>query len=50
MTAEERISLALHYARTYGHIDGNHHRAWVIEHITAALEGRPADETRGIAP
>jgi hypothetical protein len=49
-SAEGRISSALHFARTYGQIQGDHHRAWVIEQITAVLEGRPADGSRGIAP
>lgn len=46
----DRIAAALAVARTYGQIAGDHHKTWVIEQITAALEGRPADATRGTAP
>jgi hypothetical protein len=46
----DHVASALHFARTYGQIAGDHHKTWVIEQMTAALEGRPADAGKGIAP
>ena len=48
--AQERGARALQIAREFGQIAGDHHKTWVIEQMTAALEGRPADASRGVAP
>lgn len=36
---EERIQNALHYAWSYGQIDGGHHKMWVIDQMVRALLG-----------
>lgn len=35
----ERIRMALQVAREYGLIDGEHHKAWVIDQMVRALLG-----------
>jgi len=37
----ERIEKALDYAIHYGGIDGDHHKAWVIDQMVRALTGCP---------
>lgn len=37
----ERVSKALDYARQYGGIEGDHHKAWVIDQMVRALTGCP---------
>lgn len=34
---EERIKNALSYAWSYGQIDGDHHKMWVIDQMVRAL-------------
>lgn len=41
MTSKERIKRALEYADSYGGIDGDHHKMWVIDQIVRALTGSP---------
>ena len=38
---EERIKMALGLAVQYGQIDGDHHKAWVIDQMVRALTGCP---------
>ena len=38
-TPQERIDVALAIARDYGGIDGDHHKAWVIDQIVRTLAG-----------
>ena len=42
MTKRERIDAALTVAVSYGGIDGDHHKAWVIDQMVRALTGCPA--------
>lgn len=35
----DRINLALTLARRYGGIDGDHHKAWVIDQMVRSLAG-----------
>lgn len=45
MTDEgERIEKAIQLAVQYGGIDGDHHKAWVIDQMVRALAGREYDE------
>lgn len=37
MDSNERISKALEIAFQYGQIDGDHHKAWVIDQIVRVL-------------
>lgn len=37
--SEARISDALDIARDYGQIEGDHHRAWVIDQMVRSLTG-----------
>lgn len=39
MTAEQRINKAIELAVQYGRIDGDHHKAWVIDQMTRILAG-----------
>lgn len=39
MTKQDRINRALSYAGRYGGIDGEHHKAWVIDQMVRALCG-----------
>lgn len=39
--ADERIAKALDFAVRYGGIDGDHHKAWVIDQMVRALTGCP---------
>ena len=39
MTTEERIQRAIEFAVSYGGIDGDHHKAWVIDQMVRALTG-----------
>ncbi len=32
---------ALHYMRCYGGIDGDHHKAWVLDQVARILKGTP---------
>ena len=41
--ADERIKRALDYAVRYGGIDGDHHKAWVIDQMVRALTGCPME-------
>lgn len=38
-----RIETALNFARDYGGIDGDHHKAWVIDQMVRALTGNGYD-------
>lgn len=44
---QERIEKALDYAIRYGGIDGDHHKAWVIDQIIRSLTGCPEIEPPG---
>jgi hypothetical protein len=37
--AMQRIELALDVAANYGQVDGDHHKAWVIDEMVRALTG-----------
>lgn len=37
----DRINKAIEYAVKYGGIDGDHHKAWVIDQMVRALTGCP---------
>ena len=40
MTSDlDRINVALEAAWSYGQIDGDHHKAWVIDQMVRALTG-----------
>lgn len=39
MTSEVRIQKAIELAVQYGGIDGDHHKAWVIDQIVRVLAG-----------
>lgn len=39
MENKERIAFALQIASNYGGIDGDHHKAWVIDQMVRALTG-----------
>ncbi len=39
MTPEKRIEKALDLIIKYGGIDGDHHKAWVLDQVTRALSG-----------
>jgi len=39
MTESERIDAAIELAVRYGGIDGDHHKAWVIDQMVRALAG-----------
>lgn len=43
MTPMERIQAALALADRYGQIDGDHHKAWVIDQIVRTLTGDDYD-------
>jgi hypothetical protein len=36
---EDRATTALRYAFSYGQVDGEHHKAWVIDQMVRALTG-----------
>lgn len=38
---QKRIDKALDFALKYGHIDGNHHKSWLIDQMVRALTGCP---------
>ncbi len=40
MTAEKRSDTAIDLAVQYGGIDGDHHKAWVIDQMVRVLAGR----------
>lgn len=40
---QERINRALEYVVRFGGIDGDHHKAWVIDQVTRALTGCPME-------
>lgn len=42
MSERERIEFALDIAVRYGGIDGDHHKAWVIDQMVRALTGCPS--------
>lgn len=44
VTKSERIDQALAIAAQYGGIDGEHHKAWVIDQMVRALTGCPMVE------
>ncbi len=39
MTSKKRIAAALDIADRFGGIDGDHHKAWVIDQMVRALTG-----------
>ena len=39
MTEQERIDAAIELAVRYGGIDGDHHKAWVIDQMVRVLAG-----------
>lgn len=44
----DRIAKALDYAVRYGGVDGDHHKAWVIDQMVRALTGCPIVRRTGI--
>lgn len=44
MDDQDRIFEALEIAADYGQIDGDHHKAWVIDQMVAALLGEQYGE------
>jgi hypothetical protein len=36
---QQRVDIALAIARDYGGIDGDHHKAWVIDQMVRSLTG-----------
>lgn len=44
MTKSERIEKALEFAFRFGGIEGDHHRAWVIDQMVRALTEKEYDE------
>jgi len=45
--AEQRIALALAIAYDYGQVDGDHHKAWVIDQMVRALTDCPSEVKYG---
>jgi hypothetical protein len=43
-TDADRVELALEIALQYGQVDGDHHKAWVIDQIVRRLTGERYDE------
>lgn len=41
---DERIKKALRYAWSYGQIDGDHHKMWVIDQMVRALLGEKYEQ------
>ena len=41
---EKRIADALEVIESYGGIDGDHHKAWVLDQVVRALTGDGYDE------
>ena len=39
MTDKERIEQAMEFINEYGHIDGAHHKQWVLDQIARVLLG-----------
>ena len=48
MTETQRIESALNLARSYGSIDGDHHKMWVIDQMVRALTGCPVEEKSAV--
>lgn len=44
----EAIHRAIDYAVLYGGIDGDHHKAWVIDQMVRALTGCPMVEAEAV--
>ena len=44
MSPEEKINLAIKLAVRFGGIDGDHHKAWVIDQMVRALTGADYDK------
>lgn len=44
MAPEDRINSAADIARRYGGIDGDHHKAWIIDQMVRALLGHDYEE------
>lgn len=44
MTDKDRIDAAISLAVMYGGIDGDHHKAWVIDQIVRILSGDSYEE------
>lgn len=44
MTDRQKIEAALDVIEKYGGIDGDHHKAWVIDQVARALNGDEYDE------
>lgn len=49
MTSEKRIEKAIKLAVRYGGIDGDHHKAWVIDQMVRALAGKEYKSIVGAA-
>lgn len=45
---KDRIEKAIHYAVQYGGIDGDHHKAWVIDQMVRALTGCPVVQRQAV--
>lgn len=44
MTDAEKVQKAIELATQYGGIDGDHHKAWVIDQMVRVLAGERYDE------
>lgn len=43
-TQDDRVLVALRYAVTYGQVDGEHHKSWVIDQMVRTLLGAAYEE------
>jgi hypothetical protein len=43
MMSQERIAAALEIIYSYGQIEGDHHKTWVIDQVTRCLTGDQYD-------
>lgn len=48
MDEQSRISKALEIAGSYGTVDGDHHKAWVIDQMVRALSDCPIETIEAV--
>lgn len=41
-----RVDIAMNFVERYGGIDGDHHKAWVLDQVARALKGAPIIDLR----
>lgn len=44
LSDSERVKAALDLLTTYGHTDGSHHKAWIVDHVARILAGDGYEE------